>query len=145
VHFPCILVIWTTYLRRDMYGRFTSTFWSHEYSHMCGKKRAVGEKNYLCLLHADFFLTDTNLKRVVVFLNLINKRIKNELLFVHCPPHNLHIVQGRGMVVGVVTCYGMDGPGDRILMGGGDFLHPSKSALGPTHPPEHWTPGHSRV
>jgi hypothetical protein len=31
-----------------------------------GKKGSWG-KNYLCLLHADFFLTDTNLKRFVVF------------------------------------------------------------------------------
>jgi hypothetical protein len=41
---------------------------------------------------------------------------------------------GRYSSVGIITRYGLDGPGDRISLGGGggDFLRLSRSSLGPT-------------
>ena len=44
-------------------------------------------------------------------------------------------VRGPGNVVGIATGYGLDGPGDRIPVGGGDFPHLSRPVLGPTQPP----------
>ena len=50
-------------------------------------------------------------------------------------------VKGRVRVVGVVTCYGMDVRGSNPDKG--RFSAPVQTTLDPTHPPEHWTPGHS--
>jgi hypothetical protein len=50
---------------------------------------------------------------------------------------------GRDSVDGIVTRYGLDGPGIES-QGGRDFQHPSRLALGPTQPPVQWVPGHSR-
>jgi len=44
------------------------------------------------------------------------------------------IYVGRDNSVGIVTRYGMDGPGIEFRWGW-DFLHPSRPALGPTQPP----------
>ena len=47
---------------------------------------------------------------------------------------------GRDSSVGTATRYGLDGPGDRILVG----AHPSRPVLGPTQPPIQWVLGLSQ-
>jgi hypothetical protein len=43
---------------------------------------------------------------------------------------------GQDSSVGIATSYGLDGPGiESRFVGGGDFLHPSRPALGPSQPP----------
>jgi hypothetical protein len=50
---------------------------------------------------------------------------------------------GRDSAVGIVTHYGLDGVGIESWWGQ-DFLHLSRSALGPTQPRIQWVPGLSR-
>ena len=45
---------------------------------------------------------------------------------------SIHLQGGRDSSVGIVTCYGLDGPGNKSR-GGRDFPHPSRPALG-AHP-----------
>jgi hypothetical protein len=45
--------------------------------------------------------------------------------------------------VGIATRYGLDGPGIESRWRR-DFPHPSRPALGPTHPPVQWAPGLSQ-
>jgi hypothetical protein len=47
---------------------------------------------------------------------------------------------GRDTVVGIATRCGPDGPGIASPLGR-DFLHLSRAALGPIHPPIKWIPG----
>ena len=57
---------------------------------------------------------------------------------------NLSKPYGRDESVGTVTGYGLDGPRNESLCGGGDFPHLSRPALEPTQPPVQWVPGLSR-
>ena len=47
---------------------------------------------------------------------------------------------GRDSSVCIATRYGLDGPGI-VTRWRWDFLHPSRTALGPTEPPTQWVPG----
>jgi hypothetical protein len=51
-------------------------------------------------------------------------------------------VWGPGSSVGIVTDYGLDGPGSNP--GADEIFRPSRPALGPTQPPVKLVPGLSR-
>ena len=58
-------------------------------------------------------------------------------------PRDTIELMGRDSAVGIATRYGLDGP--RIeSRWGRDFLHPSRSPLGPTRSPTQWVAGISR-
>jgi hypothetical protein len=47
---------------------------------------------------------------------------------------------GQDSVVGIVTRYGLNGPGIETRWGQ-EFPYPYRPALGPAQPPIHWVPG----
>ena len=60
---------------------------------------------------------------------------KNEMLVVM-------FICGSGSSVGIVTDYGLDGPGSNP--GGDEIFRQSRPALGPNQPPVQWVPRLSR-
>ena len=63
------------------------------------------------------------------------KQYNQQGRFLHIPK----LFSGPGSSVGIVTDYGLDGPGSNP--GGDKIFRPSGPALGPTQPPVKWVLG----
>ena len=81
-------------------------------------------------------LTLPNEIMAVWFTNLTKHVIKDS------PGRPYIYIAGPGSSVGVVTDYGLDGPGWNPS--GDDILRLSRPVMGPTQPPVQWVPGLSR-
>ena len=65
-----------------------------------------------------------------------------DVIFAFVNKKYLDNVCGPGGSVGIVTDYGLEGPGSNP--GGDEIFRASKPALGPTQPSVKWVPGLSR-
>jgi len=72
------------------------------------------------------------LERNSIYLKLTGKVSFTFTLILYC----------KGSSVGIVTDYGLDGPGSNP--GGDEIFRPSRPALRSTQPPVKWVPGLSR-
>jgi hypothetical protein len=96
-------------------------------------------KNKLYLVQTEVF---------IVLHALYMSQITLLYMYVHmyvytCIYTSAYICRGRDGSVGIVTHYGLDGPGIESRCGL-DLLHPATPALRPTQPPTQWVPGHSQ-
>jgi hypothetical protein len=90
-------------------------------------------------------------KKSLFYLNVHLRSISNTctvlaVFIVHLLSINIQgyiIDHGLRSVVSIATSYGLDGPGIESQWGR-DFLHLSRPALGPTHPPVQWVLGLSQ-
>jgi hypothetical protein len=65
-----------------------------------------------------------------------------DVIFAFVNKKYLDNVCGPGGSVGIVTDYGLDGPGSNP--GGDEIFRPSRRAMRPNHPPVSWVPVLSR-
>jgi len=92
---------------------------------------------YSVKLHLGITRPSVMLRRVWSYCSRLGViRLCYFLLFSHA-----HVIKGGpGSVLGIVTGYGLDGPGIESQWGR-DFLHLSKPALGSNQPPLQWVQG----
>jgi len=92
------------------------------------------------------FILDPNIFRGTLYLETSHRCCKN-VIFIYVPRFSYGISSsvGRG-AVGIVTCYGLGGPGTESPWGR-DFSHLSipPPPPPPLHRPIQWVPGLSRV
>ena len=78
-------------------------------------------------------------KKQIAKINYLHSRSEKET-FLHLTALSIVNIMGRDSSVGIATRYGLDGPGNRIPVGGEIFRTRPRQALGPTQPPIQWAP-----